>query len=309
MRDSPGFAPGSQLSVGRHPNTALHALAIPTSLAMRATAPPRYHHLVPTTHADDVIPGVRWIRGTRGSNVYLVDLPSGGLALVDTGFADSAPAILAALASLDRPLEGILLTHRHRDHTGAAAALAAATQAPVIAGAGDCRLVEGHHYLRPGIGRTHPLRIIGAPFLPRPQPVPIATPVDRQTIVLPGIRAIPTPGHTPGSLCFIAEHLGACFVGDLVISHNGELARSLRWANHDDALYLRSINEFSAVAPPAGFPGHGTPLTTGFDTALRTLAALPRRPLTPRTAIERARRLARFSHQFVNRREPPIKKR
>lgn len=262
-----------------------------------------------TPFADDVIPGVRWLRGTRGSNVFLVDLPSGGLALVDTGFADSAPAILAAIADLGRPLEGILLTHRHRDHTGAAAAVASATGAPVIAGAGDCRIVDGRPQLRPGIGRTHPLRRIGAPFRRRPRPVPVAIAVAQAETVLPGIRAVPTPGHTPGSLCFIAEHLGAAFVGDLVISHDGELTRSLRWANHDDARYLQSIAEFAAIAPPAGFPGHGIPLTAGFDVALRELAALPRRPLTPRTAIERARRLARFGYEFASRREPRVKER
>ncbi|MEJ5222534.1 MAG: hypothetical protein WHT63_11075, partial [Tepidiforma sp.] len=110
--------------------------------------------------------------------------------------------------------------------------------------------------------------------------------------------------HTPGSLCFIAEHLGAAFVGDLVISHGGELTRSLPWANHDDARYLQSIADFAAIAPPAGFPGHGTPVLDGFDTALRALAALPRRPLTPRTALERAVRLARFGAGFAARRRP-----
>lgn len=252
----------------------------------------------------EVIPGVWWLHGTRGSNVFLVALPSGGLALVDTGFADSAPAILAALEALGRPLEGILLTHRHRDHTGAAAAVAAATGAPVIAGAGDCRLRDGRLVLRSGIGRSHPVRLLSAFFRRRPAPVPVAVAVDRETAVLPGVRAVPVPGHTPGSLCFVADHLEAAFVGDLVISHGGELTRSLRWANHDDARYLQSIAEFAAIAPPAGFPGHGAPVLEGFDAALRALAALPRRPLTPRTALERAVRLARFGAGYAARRRP-----
>lgn len=253
---------------------------------------------------EQVIPGVWWLHGTRGSNVFLVELPAGGLALVDTGFADSAPAILVAIEALGRPLEAILLTHRHRDHTGAAAAVAAATGAPVIAGAGDCRVRDGRPVLRSGIGRSHPVRLLGAFFRRRPAPVPVAVAVDRDADVLPGIRAVPVPGHTPGSLCFIAEHVGAAFVGDLVISHGGELTRSLRWANHDDARYLQSIADFAAIAPPAGFPGHGTPVLDGFDAALRALAALPRRPLTPRTALERAVRLVRFGAGFAARRRP-----
>ncbi len=253
---------------------------------------------------EEVIPGVWWLHGTRGSNVFLTLLPTGGLALVDTGFADSAPAILQAIAALGRPLQAILLTHRHRDHTGAAAAVAAATGAPIVAGAGDCRLRDGHLVLRSGVGRSHPMRLVTAFLLRRPPPVLVSLPVDRQTDILPGVRAVPVPGHTPGSLCFIVEPPGAAFVGDLVISHGGELTRSLRWANHDDARYLQSIAEFAAIAPPVGFPGHGVPVLEGFDTALRALAALPRRPLTPRTAFERAIRLASFGSSFTARRRP-----
>ncbi|WBL36296.1 hypothetical protein O0235_01540 [Tepidiforma flava] len=108
--------------------------------------------------------------------------------------------------------------------------------------------------------------------------MPVAVAVERETGVLPGVRAVPVPGHTPGSLCFVADHLEAAFVGDLVISHGGELTRSLRWANHDDARYLQSIADFAAIAPPAGFPGHGAPVLEGFDAALRALAALPAVP-------------------------------
>ncbi|GIW13180.1 MAG: hypothetical protein KatS3mg062_0619 [Tepidiforma sp.] len=225
--------------------------------------------------ADEPLPGVWWLHGTRGSNVFLVTLPGGGVALVDTGFAESARAILAALEAIGRPLEGILLTHRHRDHTGAAAAIARATGAPVIAGAGDCRLRDGRPLLRSGVGRTHPVRLVAGLLGRRPEPVPVAIAVDCEMDVLPGMRAIPVPGHTPGSLCFIADHLAAAFVGDLVISHRGDLTRCLAWANHDDARYLQSIAEFADLAPPAGFPGHGEPLLTGFDVALRALAALP----------------------------------
>ncbi len=255
---------------------------------------------------EQVIPGVWWLHGTRGSNVYLVRTAAGDVALVDTGFADSAPAIFDALDALGLPLRAILLTHRHRDHTGAAAVVAAATGAPVIAGAGDCRVRHGQLVLRSGVGRSHPVRLAVAFLRRRPAPVPvaIAIAIAEQQEVAPGILAVPTPGHTPGSLCFVALHQRAAFVGDLVISHGGELTRSLRWANHDDRQYLQSIASFSAVGPPAGFPGHGPPMLSDFDVALRQLAALPRRPLTPRTAVERAIRLARFTAGFATRRRP-----
>ena len=116
--------------------------------------------------------------------------------------------------------------------------------------------------------------------------------------MLPGIRAVPVPGHTPGSVCYVVDRLGAAFVGVVVISHEGTLTRAMRMANHDDAEYLESIRRFAAGAPEIGFPGHGTPLLTGFGGALRELGALPRR--RPGFAIlwERATRMFRFGRQM-----------
>jgi hypothetical protein len=65
-------------------------------------------------------------------------------------------------------------------------------------------------------------------------------------------------------------------VGDIVIHHGDRLTRPLRWANHDDALYLRTLAAFAAGAPPAGCPGHGPPLMEGFGDAMRILATIPR---------------------------------
>jgi hypothetical protein len=50
----------------------------------------------------------------------------------------------------------------------------------------------------------------------------------------------------------------------------------LRWANSDDALYLRTLAEFASTAPQAGCAGHGPPVMEGFAEALRTLATIPR---------------------------------
>ncbi len=36
--------------------------------------------------ADEVAPGVWWLAGTRGSNVFAIELP-GQLAIVDSGFS------------------------------------------------------------------------------------------------------------------------------------------------------------------------------------------------------------------------------
>lgn len=249
---------------------------------------------------------VWWLHSTRGSNVYLLEANDHSLALVDTGFPQSSHPILEQLAYFDRPLAAILLTHRHFDHAGGAAAIHRATSAPVVAGRGDCRSRNGRLELRTPIGRSHLRRFLASPLLPRPEPVPVTFAIDTETEVLPGIWAVPTPGHTPGSLCFIVPSIGAAFVGDLVISHNGTLTRPLRLANADDALYLRSLAAFAEHAPEAGFPGHGAPILTGFGDRLRELAALPRQspiPLSP----QRLARLAAFGRNFTSprRARPP----
>lgn len=256
--------------------------------------------------AERLADGLWWLHGTRGSNVFLVEADDGRLALVDTGFGDSAQHILADLpcAAGGRPLSAILLTHRHADHTGAAEAIRAATGAIVVAGRGDCIEERGAIVMRPTIGRSHVARLARRRMRNGTGVIPIDIAVDREHEVLPGILAVPVPGHTNGSLCFVSKRIGAAFVGDLVISHKGSLSRSMRAANRDDALYLETMRTFAATVPEIGLPGHGLPIMSGFGDALRELSLLPRRPTTPRTTLERATRMARFTHGMWRRRKP-----
>lgn len=260
-----------------------------------------------TPHADLIAPGTWWLRGTRGANVYLVEADDGSLVLVDTGFRGSEAAILRALDSVapGRPLEAILLTHEHFDHVGAAAGLVARTGARIVAGRGDCDAAPGGGFLlRPHTGPTHHLRRLKQRFRPPPTPraLRVDVAVEDECEVAPGVCAVPTPGHTPGSLCFVVPSRGLAFAGDLVISHGGTLTRPLRSANADDAVYLQSMRTFAAAAPAAGFPGHGQPLLTGFDAALKQLAAFPRRRPGVTGYITRARRLAGFGRNIYRRR-------
>lgn len=253
--------------------------------------------------ADLLAPGLWWLHGTRGSNVFLLEADDGQLALVDTGFASSVSAITREVQAHGGTLSAILLTHKHRDHSGSAAALHERFGAPVIAGRGDCFERAGRLFLRSTVGRTHVGRFIaGSLRRGGAGPIPVDVAVTREAEILPGIRAIPVPGHTPGSLCFVVDRLDAAFVGDLVISHHGELTRSMRMANHDDDQYLETLRQFGSSAPGAGLPGHGTPIMHGFGESLRTLAALPRRPMGIGTTRERVVRMARFSRQLSRKR-------
>jgi glyoxylase-like metal-dependent hydrolase (beta-lactamase superfamily II) len=251
--------------------------------------------------AELLVPGVWWLHGTRGSNVYLAEADDGSFALVDTGFASSAAAIIEELNALGCSLSAILLTHMHRDHAGAAGELRDLTGARLVIGRGDCYEEAGGLFLRARVGRSHIARFVFGRVQPSP-PVAVDHALEGECVVLPGIVAVPVPGHTPGSYCFVVARSNVSFVGDLVISHSGTLTRSLRMANQDDAVYLESIRRFSETAPAAGFPGHGQPVLQGFDTSLEALAALPREGTNPGGYVRRVVRLFRFGRMMRTRR-------
>ena len=85
----------------------------------------------------DVLPGIRRIVARnpsvmtyQGTNTYLIEAED-GLSVLDPGPEDAQHVreILAGAGAV--PVRRILLTHTHRDHFGAVAALQAATGAPV----------------------------------------------------------------------------------------------------------------------------------------------------------------------------------
>jgi glyoxylase-like metal-dependent hydrolase (beta-lactamase superfamily II) len=94
----------------------------------------------------------------------------------------------------------IILTHRHGDHAGAVGELAKATGATVYAHADEAAAVaqqeNGHKDVKP---------------LKEGDVVP----------VFEGLRAIETPGHTSGHLCFYLPQKKVLFTGDSMLNRGG----------------------------------------------------------------------------------------
>ena len=121
-----------------------------------------------------------------------------------------ASAICDALEQMGATLTMILLTHGHFDHITAADALRDRTGAPLLIHEKD------------GIMLTDGVANASALFFGKPE---IYRPADR---LLKGGDALPvgktlltvrhTPGHTPGSVCFVA--VGALFTGDTLFAGN-----------------------------------------------------------------------------------------
>ena len=197
------------------------------------------------SHADEadlglvaVAPGIRVLAlrtptlppATR-TNVYLVGPDSGPVAVVDPGspYADQQAILDAVLGRI--PIAMVLLTHHHGDHVGGAAALAARWGVPIAAHAATARRLVG----RVAVSRTL-----------------------EDDEVVHGARAIFTPGHAEGHLCF--EVGGATIAGDMVAGIGTILIDP---SEGDMALYLASLERLLARPAACLLPAHGPPIVDG----------------------------------------------
>lgn len=139
-----------------------------------------------------------------GTQTYVVGVTSGpDCAVIDPGPADEAH-IAAILAAVDtRKVLAIMCTHTHRDHSPAAAPLAALTGAPIV-GCAPLVLASDLPRADESFDTTYaPDRVLA----------------DGEGMRGTGwtLTAVATPGHTSNHLCYALEESGALFTGDHVM--------------------------------------------------------------------------------------------
>jgi glyoxylase-like metal-dependent hydrolase (beta-lactamase superfamily II) len=209
---------------------------------------PRYGEAVP------VAPGIRRITAGNaspftftGTNTYLLGGPD-SVVVVDPGPDDDAHlrALLRAIGG--RPVEAVLLTHTHRDHTALIPRLLDATGSPPV-------LAEGPHRLsRPlGDGEVNAMDAAADPI----RPDRLIADGEDLGLSSADVRAVATPGHTANHLAFAVGPDGVLLSGDhvmawsttIVAPPDGRMADFMasldRLLDRDDRLYL---------------PGHGGPV-------------------------------------------------
>ncbi len=155
--------------------------------------------------------------------------------VIDPG-PDTDEHARAVVSSLGAAREvRLLLTHSHRDHSGAAPFLSRALKAPIL---GSVTLS------RSGLD--------GLPVLPLVEGDRVPTD-DGQ------LRVVEVPGHTKDHLAFHWMEQGALFVGDLVLGRGGTT-----WVGEYSGCvgdYLDSLEKVEALDLRVIFPAHGPPLT------------------------------------------------
>lgn len=196
--------------------------------------------------------------GPLGCNCSLIVDPSSGAAFVVDPGGDFSK-IRARLDALGAKVARIVHTHTHVDHVGATAELQTATGAAAS-------IHEADRFL-------YDILAIQSAMLRLPEPARAEMDgalVDGATFTAGPLElsVLHTPGHTPGSCCFLVgngreQHL---FSGDTLFRRG--IGRSDLWGG-DGPLLLKSIREKLLVldGDAVVIPGHGARTTIAEERA------------------------------------------
>ncbi|MFD2092463.1 MBL fold metallo-hydrolase [Blastococcus deserti] len=248
----------------------------------------------------------------RYVTVHVFALDGGGLGLLDAGWGsdDSWAALTGGLAAIGagvHDVRGVLVTHLHFDHLGLAARLREATGAWVamhpadassvgrISAAGAAAFVASEVEFLVGLGadREDAVSDVGPPDrLESFTRMAVADRLleDGEQADFPGwrMRAVHTPGHTPGHLCFAEERTRLFFSGDHVLPRISPNV-STTFAGSADPLgdYLASLAAVRELDPAEVLPAHEWRFR-GLDSRVDALTAHHELRLTELLAAVRA---------------------
>ncbi|NUP74249.1 MAG: MBL fold metallo-hydrolase [Sinomonas sp.] len=203
---------------------------------------------------ESVYPGVFRLQHNAGANGYVILAGAHGdpgrVAVIDPGMPWAAGGVLRELAEggLLSAVTDVLVTHADIDHIGAAPAVQAATGAAAWLGRADAELLDGRRR-----AATVYRRLLSK-WHPRPFPRGL-TLLDGGEEPFPGVRAVPTPGHTPGHTAFTFEEV--VFAGDAVLGTDGGFRQMPGFLTNDREQALASEKLIAGLGARWFCPGHG----------------------------------------------------
>src|SRR4051794_6045983 len=217
----------------------------------------------------------------RYVSVYAFALEGGGLGLLDTGWGsdESWVALSAGLASIGgdvSDVRGVLVTHLHFDHLGLAERVREASGAWVAMHPADAAVVGSPSLRDPATFAAAEVDFLVSLGADRDEAVADVGPTehlghfsrmavpdrlleDGDHADFPGwrMRAVHTPGHTPGHLCFAEQRTGLFFSGDHVLPRiSPNISSGASGAADPLRDFLDSLSAVRDLEPVEVLPAH-----------------------------------------------------
>ncbi|MBO4769766.1 MAG: MBL fold metallo-hydrolase [Clostridia bacterium] len=194
----------------------------------------------------------RFIVGSLGTNCYLVSCDDGcDAVLIDPGA--EAERILASASAKHLNIKAVALTHGHFDHIMAVNEVIAATGAELFVHRDDSEMIR------------NPELNVSARFR---EPYAVDAEIKKELcdgdVISVGsleLTVIHTPGHTPGSVCFVCGD--TIFTGDTVF--RGGIGR-YDLPGGDYNLLMKSVEKLNRLNGDYRLlPGHDSPSTLSYE--------------------------------------------
>jgi glyoxylase-like metal-dependent hydrolase (beta-lactamase superfamily II) len=176
-----------------------------------------------------------------------------GVTLVDAGFPFMAKSILKFIEGLGAgPLQRILLTHGHSDHTGSVKGILGNKPVPVYAHRIEIPYMEGD--------LPYPRRKKPEFNVAKGLAQPLAESPDGRLAAVAGLTPYLTPGHSPGHVVYYHEQDQVLLAGDLFTAKRGKLRRPMPLFTADMAEAVRSSAIVQQLKPRRLEVCHGEPV-------------------------------------------------